>query len=59
MAASEMAYGEDHEATFTEQPAPTHRWMEASEEAYPHGAGGMVPIIDSLRSKKTDYQRDT
>jgi len=30
MAASEMAYGEGHPATFTQQPAPTTRRMELS-----------------------------
>ena len=57
MAASEEAMGAGHPSTYTEQPAPTHRWMEASEEAYPHGAGCMVPIT-SLQGKKDD-QRDT
>lgn len=34
MAASEMAYGEGHPATYTEQPKPTHRRAQLSGFAF-------------------------
>ncbi len=48
MAASEMAYGEDHPATFTEQPAPTTRRMELSGIAFGENQPGLiVPITQN------------
>ena len=48
MAASEMAYGEDHPATFTEQPAPTTRRMELSGIAFGEDQPGLsVPVNQS------------
>ncbi len=49
MAASEMAYGEGHPATFTQQPAPTTRRMELSGIAFGEQQEGLtVPLRDSL-----------
>lgn len=49
MAASEMAYGEGHPATFTEQPLPTTRRMELSGIAFgEQQAGLIVPIKHSI-----------
>lgn len=55
MAASEYAMGEDHPATYTEQPLPTRRRMELSGEAFGEVQTGiMVPVGGQPRIASED-----
>ena len=49
MAVSDMAFGEEYPATFTEQPAPTTRRMELSGIAFGEDQPGLsVPIKSTI-----------
>ena len=60
MAASELAYGEGHPATYTEQPVSRTRRMELSGEAFGEDQPGMlVRAAPSWPAKSSDDIRDT
>lgn len=64
MPASEFAYPDDPDgtpnpATTGKMAEPTHRRIEPSEQAYPHGAYGTIPIDRTPFHHYADDQRDT
>lgn len=58
MAASETFYGEGHEATFTEQPAPTTRRAQLSEIAHGTGPHGFTAPVHVELSEQHDHNPD-
>lgn len=60
MAASEMAYGENHPATYAAQPAPTCERVQLSGEAFGDGEdhGFMVKRSPELHSFHHGHNSD-